>query len=62
FSRAPPSSSAQNPRPALGLQPRPALRLRTPATPLRSGLPAANMASHINIKDIMDSCGLFSPV
>ncbi|KAL0195734.1 hypothetical protein M9458_009306, partial [Cirrhinus mrigala] len=36
--------------------------LRTPATPLRSGLPAANMTSHINIKDIMDSCGLFSPV
>ncbi|KAL0191991.1 hypothetical protein M9458_010287, partial [Cirrhinus mrigala] len=35
---------------------------RTPATPPRSGLSAANMASHINIKGIRDSCGLFSPV
>ncbi|KAL0194931.1 hypothetical protein M9458_008503, partial [Cirrhinus mrigala] len=34
---------------------------RTPATPPRSGLPSENMASHINLKDIMDSCGLFSP-
>ncbi|KAL0198367.1 hypothetical protein M9458_006907, partial [Cirrhinus mrigala] len=36
--------------------------LRTPATPPRSGLPAENMASHINLKDIVDSCGLFSPL
>ncbi|KAL0195100.1 hypothetical protein M9458_008672 [Cirrhinus mrigala] len=32
---------------------------RTPATPPHSGLPAVNMASQINIKDIMDLCGLF---
>ncbi|KAL0198371.1 hypothetical protein M9458_006911, partial [Cirrhinus mrigala] len=35
---------------------------RTPATPPRSGLPAENIASHINLKDIVDSCGLFSPL
>ncbi|KAL0172999.1 hypothetical protein M9458_033310, partial [Cirrhinus mrigala] len=35
---------------------------RTSATPPCSGLSAASMASQINIKDIMDSCGLSSPM
>ncbi|KAL0152701.1 hypothetical protein M9458_052424, partial [Cirrhinus mrigala] len=37
-------------------------RSRTPATPPRSGLSTVSMASHFNIKDNMDVCGVLSPV
>ncbi|KAL0154746.1 hypothetical protein M9458_049009, partial [Cirrhinus mrigala] len=48
-----------NPRPALGLRPR--AHSQTPATAPCSELTEENIASHINLKDIMDSSGLFSP-
>ncbi|KAL0172980.1 hypothetical protein M9458_033291 [Cirrhinus mrigala] len=61
FSRAPPSSSAQNPRTPATARSRTSAAAPQPAAALRSGPTASNMASQMCHKDAMDPYGLLSP-